>query len=205
MYGFLRELPDRDDGPDERQRRDDRVDARAVGQAGVDPRARLVDAPSERGDDPVDDPQDMLVVQEVRVDPQDLAAALDVDLVRPVDHDLGDRVVVEERFQRAQAGDVGDGVLDELQPFFPGDDVALAREDPIDQLLDHDVGFARRHVEQRVERPDHLGLEGEPRLVQELVPFRPARWTPTEPRSDDRDRDRHPVGPLLRPLDPLHQ
>ena len=77
-----RELPDGDDRPDQRQRRDDRVDARAVGQAGVDPRAGLVDASAERGDDPVDDPEDVLVVQETRVDPQDLAGALDVDVVR---------------------------------------------------------------------------------------------------------------------------
>ena len=64
VYGVLRELADGDDRPDERERRDDRVDARAVGQAGVDARARLVDPPAERGDDPVDDPQDVLVVQE---------------------------------------------------------------------------------------------------------------------------------------------
>ena len=69
-----RELPDGDDRPDQRQRLDDRVDARAVGQARVDARARCVDAPSERGDDPVDDAQDVLVVQEVAVDPLDLAA-----------------------------------------------------------------------------------------------------------------------------------
>ena len=60
----LRELPDGDHRPDQRQRRDDRVDARAVGQAGVDARARLVDAPAERRDDPVDDPEDVLLVQE---------------------------------------------------------------------------------------------------------------------------------------------
>ena len=36
-----RELADGDDRPDERQRLDDRVDARAVGQPGVDPRAGL--------------------------------------------------------------------------------------------------------------------------------------------------------------------
>ena len=34
------------------------------GQAGVDARARLVDPPAERGDDPLDDAQDVLVVEE---------------------------------------------------------------------------------------------------------------------------------------------
>ena len=77
-----RELPDGDDRPDERERLDDRVDARAVGQAGVDARARFVDPPAERGDDPVDDPQDVLVVQEDAVDALDLAGPLDVDVAR---------------------------------------------------------------------------------------------------------------------------
>ncbi len=69
-----RELPDRDDRPDQRQRFDDRVHARAVGQAGIDAGARLVDPPAQRRDDPVDDPEDVLVVQEVAVDAMDLAA-----------------------------------------------------------------------------------------------------------------------------------
>ena len=68
-----RELPDRDHRPDQRQRLDDAVDARAVGEAGVHPRADLVDAAAERGDDPVDDPQDVVVVEERRRDPRDLA------------------------------------------------------------------------------------------------------------------------------------
>ena len=48
------ELADGDHRAHERERLDDGVDARAVGQAGIDPRARLVDAPPERGDDAVD-------------------------------------------------------------------------------------------------------------------------------------------------------
>ena len=82
VYGVLRELADRDDRPDQRQRLDDGVDARAVGQSRVDARARLVDPPAERRDDPVDDAQDVLVVEEDAVDPLDLALALDVDVVR---------------------------------------------------------------------------------------------------------------------------
>ena len=69
VYGVCRELPDGDDGADERQRLDDRVDARAVGQARVDARARLVDPAAHRGDDPVDDPEDVLVVEERRCRP----------------------------------------------------------------------------------------------------------------------------------------
>ena len=107
------ELADGDDGADERERLDDGVDARAVGEARVDARARLVDAPPERRDDPVDDAQHVLVVQEHAVDALDLATALDVDVRRPVDHDLGHRLVVEERLDRPEALDLVGQLLDE--------------------------------------------------------------------------------------------
>ena len=57
----LRMVSDRADQAD---RRDDGVDARAVDQAGVDHRARLVDAPAERRDDAIDDAHHVLVVLE---------------------------------------------------------------------------------------------------------------------------------------------
>jgi hypothetical protein len=45
----------------------------------------------------------VLVVEEVALDPLDLAAPLDVDLGRAVDHDLGDGLVGEERLERTEA------------------------------------------------------------------------------------------------------
>ena len=47
------------------QRRDDRVDAAAVGQAGVDHRAGLVDATADPGDDLVDDATQVRLVGEL--------------------------------------------------------------------------------------------------------------------------------------------
>src|SRR5207344_681225 len=88
--GRGRELPDGDDGADQRQRRDDGIDTGTVGQAGVDHRGRLVDASADRGDDPVDDAHDVVVVLEDDVGQLQLAGAFDVDLARSVDHDLGD-------------------------------------------------------------------------------------------------------------------
>ena len=72
--------------------------------------------PSGR-DDPVDDPQHVLVVQEVAVDPLDLAGALDVEVVRAVDHDLGDRLVEQERVERPEAADFVDQLLDQALAF----------------------------------------------------------------------------------------
>ena len=61
-----RELPDRQRRALERERRDDRVDAAAVGQARVDHRRGLVDAPADLRDDLVDDAQQVRVVDEGR-------------------------------------------------------------------------------------------------------------------------------------------
>ena len=104
----------------------------------------LVDAAAERGDDPVDDPQDVLVVEEVRVDPLDLAAALDVEVVRAVDHDLGDRLVGEQRLERSEARDLADQLLDQALPLVAGDREALGGDDPVDDALDLGPGARPR-------------------------------------------------------------
>ena len=61
------ELSNGDRRPDERDGRDDDVHARAIGQAGIDDRAGLVDVAAERRDDAVDDAAHVLVVVELDV------------------------------------------------------------------------------------------------------------------------------------------
>ena len=100
---LARELSDRQRRTVHRQRRDDRVDARAVGQARVDHGRRVVEAAADRPQDLVDDVQDVGVVAERRVGAVDDAAALEVDPVPGVDHDLGDRRVAQQRLERPEA------------------------------------------------------------------------------------------------------
>ena len=61
------ELPNGQRRSADRQRRDDRVHTRAVRADGRPRRRRLVDAPADAADDLVDDPQQVLVVDELRV------------------------------------------------------------------------------------------------------------------------------------------
>ena len=82
VVGVGGELADRQQRAVERQRRDDRVDAAAVGEPGVDHRARLVDATADAGDDLVDRAAQVGLVVEAAVDLVELAAALDVDASR---------------------------------------------------------------------------------------------------------------------------
>ena len=74
----LRELADGEHRAVERHGPDDGVDARAVGQPGVDQRARLVDAAADATDDLVDDAAQVRLVGEPGVDRVDLARPLDV-------------------------------------------------------------------------------------------------------------------------------
>ena len=77
----LGELADRERRAVDRERRDDRVDAGAVGEAGVDHRRRLVDAPADRRDDALDDQPEPGLGAEAGVGLVETAAALDVDRV----------------------------------------------------------------------------------------------------------------------------
>src|SRR5262249_10176975 len=63
---------------------------------------------------PLDDAQHVAVVQEGAVDALQQAGALHVDLLRPVDHDLADRRVVEQRLEWTQAADLVDDLADQL-------------------------------------------------------------------------------------------
>ena len=64
VESVLRELADRQQRPRQGQRRDDRVHARAVGQARVDERRRLVDPPADLADHLRDDPAQVRRVAE---------------------------------------------------------------------------------------------------------------------------------------------
>ncbi len=72
-----RKTADREQRTVDRERRDDRVDARAVRQARVDHRRAVVDAAADAADDAVDDAQQVPVVLERRRHALEHAAALD--------------------------------------------------------------------------------------------------------------------------------
>ena len=97
----------------ERERRNDRVDAGAVLQPRVDHRARLVDAAADHADDALDDAEQVRVVLEHDVGLFEPAFTLDVDLVVPVDQDVGDVGVLQQHLQRAEPEDLVQHVGDQ--------------------------------------------------------------------------------------------
>ena len=130
-----REAADRHRRPAQRQRRDDHVHALAGGQAGVDHRAGLVHAPVDVRDDAVDRLEELRLVGERDVGALDPAVALDVDLVGPVDHDLGHRVVGQQRLEHAQADGLVDHAADQPRALGGREHRALARDHAADHAL----------------------------------------------------------------------
>ena len=116
------ELADRQARAVDRDRWDDDVHARAVLQSRIAHRLRLIHAPSDRRDDPVDDAPQAGLVLEGEVGQLDPAASLDEDLLRPVDHDLGDVRVAQRRLQRTEPDDLVEEDLDQALPVGRGDE-----------------------------------------------------------------------------------
>ena len=86
----------------ERERRDHHVDARAVGQAGVDERLGLVDAPAERREDALDRVPELAVAGEADVGGLEPPVPLDPGGRGAGDEDLVDLGIGEQRLERAE-------------------------------------------------------------------------------------------------------
>ncbi len=172
VHLVLRELPDREQRPGERQRRDDRVDAAAVGQARVDHRRGLVDAPADLRHDLVDDAPQVRLVGELDRRLVELAAALDPDVVRAVDHDLRHGVVGQHPLERAVAERVVEDLVDETLAV-RARQAALLRHPLAD--LDGDAAPERLPVDLGVEqlRPevgDQRGVDAVLDLGEDVAP-----------------------------------
>ena len=90
----------------ERQRRNDRIDTRAVGQARIHHRRRLIHPAAYARDDAVDDLQQVAIVAERRIGLLEHAAFLNEHMVLAVDQDVGDLWIAQQRLERAQTEDL---------------------------------------------------------------------------------------------------
>ena len=146
--------PDREDRAVERQRRDDDVHARAVGQPRVAERLALVDAPPQRREDALDRVAQVGLAGEARGGRLDAAFTLDPDPAGPVDHHLVDGVVGQEGLERPEAERaLGDPLR---EPCARGvvEQARLAVDERPDALVDVDareagVGLGEQPVAQR--------------------------------------------------------
>jgi len=100
--GIRAEAPDRDGGAVERQRGNDRVDARAVRQTRVaHGLVSSIRRPTFRHD-PVEDLHQVVVIAEGDLRPLDASPLFEEDILRTVDHDVGDALFLEERLEGSE-------------------------------------------------------------------------------------------------------
>ncbi len=85
--------------------RNDRVNAGAVRQAGIDHGRGFVHAAPYARDDAVDDLHEVAIVAEDGVNPLENAALLDEDVIFAVDQDVGYLEVSQKGFQGSQTED----------------------------------------------------------------------------------------------------
>ena len=97
------ERSDREHRAVERKRRHDGVHAMPLRKAGVHHRRRLVDSPTERADDAVDEHPHLVIAREAKLASMQNTVALIKQRARPVHHDLGDRLIREKRFERPES------------------------------------------------------------------------------------------------------
>jgi hypothetical protein len=116
---------------------DDRIDARTVGQARVDHRRRLVAAPTKRRDDPINNAAHMVFVSETGVGLVQLAVALDPDLIGTIDHNLADRIIGEQGFERTKPQQFGLRQADQAIAFTVGNNAPAPVE-----VFGHQIGDA---------------------------------------------------------------
>ena len=76
----------------------------------------------------------------------ELAVALDPDLVGPVDHDLGDRLVAQERLDRAEGEQLGDDRFEQAGPLQARERDAFLDQHVVEQLLDGPAALAAAEV-----------------------------------------------------------
>ena len=113
-------------------RRNHGVDARAIGQARVHHRRRFVDAAAHAGNDFFDDAQQVGVVLELHRGAVQFAAAFHVDAVRRGHQDVADGGVLQQRFERAEAEDLIQDLLDDAVLFHQAEGRLLFFHEPGD-------------------------------------------------------------------------
>ncbi len=90
------------------------VDTRAVEQPGIDHGRGFVDATADCADDLIDDAQNVRLILEADRSRFQLPTTFDVDELMGVDQNVGDRWVLQDWFDRAQANQFIQDLVDEV-------------------------------------------------------------------------------------------
>src|SRR5690606_38430406 len=111
------------------------------------------------GNNALDDPSYGLLAAENRIVAKQAAAAFDIDLVVPVDHDFADAAVCQQWFQRPQADGLVQHVATQRRTVDTGRDLCIAGGDTIKHVL-------RLAAQQAIAHAGHVAAAQIQRLQQ---------------------------------------
>src|SRR3984893_7172902 len=123
-------------GPVDRKRRGDDVDARAVGKTRVADWRSVVDPAPHLTDDTLTNVHQLRVVAKADVGQLDLAADLDEGAGGAVHHDVGNVVAAKKRFEGPVAKNIIADIVDQIFLFADRHGDVLDRDDFVDDVAD---------------------------------------------------------------------
>ena len=163
------EAADRERRPIERDRRDRRVHAAAVGESQVHHRAGHVDPPADASGDALDDAADVILVLEAHVRALERAEALDVDPVGGVDQDVGHRGIGHQRRERPHAEGLLEQLVAQTRALLLVQRQVLHAERAVDELAHRELDVLLARTEQVLLADVVEQALVEPRLDRQVV------------------------------------
>ena len=148
---LLGEFTDRHQRSVDADRAHRHVDARTVLQARVAERMGFVDTASHRGDNFIDNAQQMLLVLEAYRQRLEHTTALHIDAFMTVDQDIVDALILEQRLERTEAGHLVENFRDEIGEFLRIERQPFGQHVLRHQLLDVLASLLFRQLFQRGE------------------------------------------------------
>jgi hypothetical protein len=124
------------------------VETAPVGKPGLDIGLGLVDAQPQRADDSLDQMVDLGVRFQLHPCALDPAGKLDIDIARPVDHDLGDAGIAKQRLERTEADHLIRDLSNQLRHLGPRDDDPVLLENAAHGVAQVEAAVGLRTLEE---------------------------------------------------------
>ena len=114
-HGRLRELTDRDRRTFHGDGRQYHIDTGAVRQTGIHDGIRLIDFTSGQTYDLLDHILQLSLILKGLIQMDQAAVLLNKDMGRPVNHDLGNIIILDDRVQQPQSADGAEYLFTDIQ------------------------------------------------------------------------------------------